>query len=208
MKEKERYITQRKTAEKNKNMILISLLLHPKTFTELKNEIGLSPTGLSKIIHRLLEAGLIQNVIYSKAYELTKKGTKIVKAIPIIQSSIDQIMDNEHSYRNKIGEYSLGYKGISYDILREGKIRFGLFDLFNKSVEEKLDDVNELIGKIPDIVNDKSELKGKMVLAFTIDFDDMKAQFLNRHNKTWTMYGINWTNEEKWLKLFKNSDTQ
>ena len=183
-----------------------ALLPHPKTFTELKNEIGLSPTGLSKILDRLSESKLIQKVIYSKAYELTRKGNKTVEAIPIIRASIDQIMGDKHSYYNEIGKYNLGYSGITYEIAYESKIKFELFDIFNKSVREKLADVNSLIGKIPDIVNDKSDLKGKMVLAFTIDFDDMKEQFLNRNNKTWLTYGKKWENEGKWSEMMKEGN--
>ncbi len=196
------YETQRKTAKNNENRLLKALMQNPKTFTELKEELGISHTGLSEILNRLVTKVEIKRMEYSKAYELTNKGKKIVKAIPIIQDSIESIMDGKHSYSNVIGKYSLGYKGINLDILSEAQVNQGLAITFEKIVTECFEKSENTIADIPNIVNDKSELKGKMVIAITIDFDDMIKQFLNRNNKTWKKFPFNWENEKDWERLF------
>ena len=106
---KETYKTQRTTATDNENKILKALLPNPKTFTELKNELKISHTGLSKILDRLESTESIKRMEYSKAYELTAKGNKIVKAIPIIQDSIEEILKGKHRYSNEMGKFRLGY---------------------------------------------------------------------------------------------------
>ena len=203
-----RYESQRKIAEINKNTVLKSLLEHPKTFTDLKTEIPLSRQGLTNVLNRMIKDDFIKHVQYSRTYELTSNGKKNAKAIPLMLDNIEEIFSKDHNYNTEFGKHRLRYEGITYETVYENKIKFELFNAFNKSVEEKLEDVTKLVGIIPDIVTDKSELKGKMVLAFTIDFDDMKEQFLNRNNKSWLNFGIKWENEEGWSKIMENGDSQ
>ena len=205
---KETYKTQRTTATVNENNILKALLPNPKTFTELKNELKISHTGLSKILDRLESKGGIKRVAYSKAYELTVNGKKLVRAIPIIQDSIEEILKGKHRYSNEMGKFRLGYRGINFDVLHDFRVDPKLAQIFENIVRDTFNEVEAKIADIPDIVKDKSVLSGKMVLAITLDFEDMKKQFLNRNNKRWKKFGIEWKNEEKWLKLFKNSDSQ
>ena len=205
---KETYKTQRTTATVNENNILKALLPNPKTFTELKNELKISHTGLSKILDRLELKGSIKRVEYSKAYELTVNGKKLVRAIPIIQDSIEEILKGKHRYSNEMGKFRLGYRGINFDVLHDFRVDPKLAQIFENIVRDTFNEVEAKIADIPDIVKDKSVLSGKMVLAITLDFEDMKKQFLNRNNKRWKKFGIEWKNEEKWLKLFKNSGSQ
>lgn len=205
---KETYKTQRTTATDNENKILKALLPNPKTFTELKNELKISHTGLSKILDRLESKETIKRMEYSKAYELTAKGQKIVKAIPIILDSIEEILEGKHRYWNKMGKFRLGYKGISFDILNNICVDTKLVSVFESIIEESLKILENKIADIPDIVENESLLNGKLVLAITMDFEDMKKQFLNRNNKQWKKFAIEWKNEDKWLKLFGNGDSQ
>ena len=203
---KESYKTQRNTARDNENRILKALLPYPKTFTELMNQLNISHTGLSKILGRLQTKGQIKKVEYSKAYELTVKGNKTVKAFPIIQDSMESILGGKYNYSNETGKFSLEYKGINLDILSDVQVVPELSGTFEEIVEECLKKSENTIAEIPRIIGDKSELKGKMVLALTIDFDDMREQFLNRNNKTWKKYGLKWENENDWGKLFSGDD--
>ena len=205
---KETYKTQRTTATDNENKILKALLPNPKTFTELKNELKISHTGLSKILDRLESTESIKRMEYSKAYELTAKGNKIVKAIPIIQDSIEEILKGKHRYSNEMGKFRLGYKGINFDILNDIRVDPKLAKIFESIARDTFKELEAKIADIPDIVKDKSVLNGKMVLAITIDFEDMKKQFLNRNNKQWKKLEIEWKNEEKWSKLMENGDSK
>ncbi|MEM3502844.1 MAG: winged helix-turn-helix domain-containing protein [Nitrososphaeria archaeon] len=197
MKEKESYQTQRRTAKTNENKILKALLSHPKTFTELRNEVGLSQTGLSKVLKRLSKSGLIKKVMYSRAYELTSKGKRTVMAIPMMLDSIEEIMSGKHSYRNVIGKYRSGYKGISYDIMHNELGNSKLLGLFENTFEKTLSNFEKDIGKIPDIVENESELEGKIVFAITLDFDDMLKRFKlfkKRKTKDYRFLGMEWEN--------------
>jgi len=44
-----------------------------------------------------------------------------------------------------------------------------------------LSDLGKEIGNIPNIIKDKEQLKGKMIIAFTLDLKEMKEQFLKRY---------------------------
>ena len=208
MTEKEKYAIQEKKAKLNEDRIKLSLKEHPKTFTELKNEFKLSPRGLSKILERMESKGLIQHPEYSKAYELTRKGMREAKVIPLLEYSLDEIISGKYSYKNHRGKSSLGYKGISYDTIKDINVRSELFKFFNDMIKVLLNDFDDNIGKIPEIIESEDQLKGKMIFAFTIDFDDMKKQFLKRYNKDWLKFGIKWENEEAWSKLFRKDDPQ
>lgn len=179
---------------------------HPKTFTELMEELSISHTGLSKILDRLEKKEDIKRVDYSKAYQLTARGEKIVKAIPILQDSIESILDGKHNYSSETGKFSLGYKGINFDVLSDVQVNTELARPFEEIVKDCLNKSVDKIADIPHIVRDKSELRGKMVLALTIDFDDMRGQFQNRNNKTWKKFGLKWENEQDWERLFSGDD--
>ena len=144
-----------------------ALLPNPKTFTELKNELKISHTGLSKILDRLESTESIKRMEYSKAYELTAKGNKIVKAIPIIQDSIEEILKGKHRYSNEMGKFRLGYKGINFDILNDIRVDPKLAKIFESVARDTFKELEAKIADIPDIVKDKSVLNGKMVLAMS-----------------------------------------
>ena len=44
-----------------------------------------------------------------------------------------------------------------------------------------LSDLEKEIGNIPNIIKDKELLKGKMIMAFTLDIKEMKEQFLKQY---------------------------
>lgn len=173
---KESYETQRNTAKKNENKILSSLLEHPKTFTELLKEIDLSQTGLSKILKRLEYDKLIQHPEYSKAYELTSKGKRTVKAIPVLQYNLEEIISQPHTYNSNY----FTYNDIKWSLLRELEsplIKYNAFinkisneyrELILMSVKERYIKENE--DKIYSLMN-AEDLKGKHIFAFEVDFD-------------------------------------
>ncbi len=205
---KETYQSQRKTAIDNENKILKALLPHPKTFTKLMEELEISHTGLSKILDRLESKNEIKRVDYSKAYELTNKGIRRVKTFPVTQNYIEEILNEKHRYFIKMGKFRLGYKGISYDILSNTDIDIKTSKVFEDIGNDTLRNLENKMIDIPNIIGDKSKFKGKMVLAFTIDFEDMKEQFLKRNNKDWVKFGIKWENEQAWSDLLKEDDPQ
>ena len=47
-----------------------------------------------------------------------------------------------------------------------------------------LSDLEKEIGNIPNIIKDKELLKGKMILALTLDLKEMKEQFLKRYGNS------------------------
>jgi DNA-binding HxlR family transcriptional regulator len=204
----DRFQTQKETKDKNERLVLKLLFDSPMRFKDLLEETGLSRAGLGMILKRLQETKQIESIIDSgkPAYSLTKIGEKTVKAIPIILDSIESILDGKHNYSNETGKFSLGYKGINLDVLSDVQVKTELVEPFEEIVKECLKKSENTIAEIPSIIRDKSELKGKMVLAFTIDFDDMREQFLNRNNKTWKKFGLIWENENDWEKLFSGDD--
>lgn len=173
---KESYETQRNTAKKNENKILSSLLEHPKTFTELLKEIDLSQTGLSKILKRLEENKLIQHPEYSKAYELTSKGKRNAKAIPVLQYNLEEIISHRHNYKsNYFSENDIKWSLLSE--LESPRIKYNTFidkisneyrELILMNIKERYVTENE--DKTYSIIN-AEDLKGKHIIAFEIDFD-------------------------------------
>ncbi|MEM3845100.1 MAG: winged helix-turn-helix transcriptional regulator [Candidatus Parvarchaeota archaeon] len=202
----EKFHTQKEIRKKNEDKILLELKESPKRFKDLQNKLNFSPMGLKKILSRLKEEQEIEKVMYQghEAYSLTKKGKRTVEEIPMMLDSIEQIMSDKHSYRNVIGKYSLGYKGISYDVMHNELGNYKLFGLFENTFKETLSNFEKDVGKIPDIVENESELKGKIVFAITLDFDDMIKrfkQFKEGKPKDSRFLRMEWENEEAWTKL-------
>ena len=69
-----------------------------------------------------------------------------------------------------------------------------------------LSDLEKEIGNIPNIIKDKEQLKGKMILALTIDPKEMKEQFLKRYENSMKKSYVKWENEEGWSLLFKGNN--
>jgi len=61
------------------------------------------------------------------------------------------------------------------------------------------------IGNIPSIVKDKERLKGKMIIAFTLDIKEMKEQFLKRYANSMKKSYAKWENEKAWSLLLKGN---
>ncbi len=59
-----------------------------------------------------------------------------------------------------------------------------------------LSDLEKEIGNIPNIIKDKEQLKGKMILALTLDLKEMKEQFLKRYENNIKKTDVKWENEE------------
>jgi len=191
-------------AEMNENKILISLSEHPKTFTELMKELKFSPRGLSIILKRMTMDNLIHHPEYSEAYTLTQKGKRTLKAIPILKYNLEEIMEKKHSYEN--GRYSMEYKGISYDLIYDSDFNFELAKIFKDKLMIFLSDLEKEIGNIPNIIKDKEQLKGKMIIAFTLDLKEMKEQFLKRYGNSMKKSYVKWENEEAWSLLLKGNN--
>jgi len=73
------------------------------------------------------------------------------------------------------------YKGISYDIAYDSDFNLELAKIFKDKLMIFLSDLEKEIGNIPNIIKDKEQLKGKMIIAFTLDIKEMKEQFLKRY---------------------------
>lgn len=204
----DRFRAQKERKDKNERLILKLLYDSPMRFKDLLEKTKLSRAGLGDVLKRLQKAKQIEPIIYEgkPAYSLTKKGEKTVKAIPIIQDSIESILDGKYNYSSEIGKFSLGYKGINLDVLSDVRVNTELIRPFEEIIKGCLKKSTDTIAEIPSIIRDKSELKGKMVLALTIDFDDMREQFQNRNNKDWKKYELKWENEEDWERLFSGDD--
>ncbi|AKA49674.1 hypothetical protein IX51_11820 [uncultured archaeon] len=204
----DKFRTQKETKDKNERKILNLLYDSPMRFKDLLEETRLSRAGLDIILKRLQDTKQIESIIDGgkPAYSLTKKGEKTVKSIPIIQDNIESILNVKHEYSNEMGKFRLGYKGIDFDVLRDAQVDANLTNTFEEIAKECLKKSENTIADIPDIVRDKSELKGKMVLALTIDFDDMREQFMKRNNKAWKKFGLKWENEEGWERLLSGED--
>ena len=72
------------------------------------------------------------------------------------------------------------YKWINYDIAYDSDFNFKLAKIFKDKLMIFLSDLEKGIGNIPYIIKNKEQLKGKMILAFTLDLKEMKEQFLKR----------------------------
>jgi len=191
-------------AEMNESKILMSLSEHPKTFTELMKELKFSPRGLSIILKRMTMDNLIHHPEYSEAYTLTQKGKRTLKAIPILKYNLEEIMEKKHSYEN--GRYSVEYKGIGCDIAYDLDFNFELAKIFKDKLMVFLSDLEKEIGNIPNIIKDKEQLKGKMILALTLDLKEMKEQFLKRYENSMKKSYVKWENEEAWSLLLKGNN--
>jgi len=191
-------------AEMNENKILMSLSEHPKTFTELMKELKFSPRGLSIILKRMTMDNLIHHREYSEAYALTQKGKRTLKAVPILEYNLAEIMEKKHSYEN--GRYSVEYKGIGYDLAYDSDFNFELAKILKDKLIVFLSDLEKEIGNIPNIIKDKELLKGKMIIAFTLDLNEMKEQFLKRYENNIKKPDVKWENEESWSLLLKGNN--
>jgi len=191
-------------AEINESKILMSLSEHPKTFTELMKELKFSPRGLSIVLKRMTMDNLIHHPEYSEAYALTQKGKRTLKAIPILRYNLEEIMEKKHSYEN--GRYSVEYKGIGCDIAYDSDFNLELAKIFKDKLMIFLSDLEKEIGNIPNIIKDKEQLKGKMILALTLDLKEMKEQFLKRYENSMKKSYVKWENEEAWSLLLKGNN--
>jgi len=135
---------------------------------------------------------------------LTQKGKRTLKAIPILKYNLEEIMKKKHSYEN--GRYSMEYKGIGYDIAYDSDFNFELAKIFKNKLMIFLSDLEKEIGNIPNIIKDKEQLKGKMILALTLDLKEMKEQFLKRYGNSMKKSYVKWENEEAWSLLFKGNN--
>lgn len=155
------------------------------------------------IADKLIEKKSVHNI---PIYVLTEIGKTYYNNLWIIEMNIRRLKNNSANYNNKRGKYSLGYKGINYDTIKDINVKSELFKIFNDTIEGLLVNLDSNISKIPEIIENEKQLNGKMIFAFTIDFNDMKEQFLKRNNKDWLKFGIKWENEEAWSKLFGMDD--
>lgn len=155
------------------------------------------------IADKLIEKKSVHNI---PIYVLTEIGKTYYNNLWIIEMNIRRLKNNSANYNNKRGKYSLGYKGINYDTIKDINVKSELFKIFNDTIEGLLVNLDSNISKIPEIIENEKQLNGKMIFAFTIDFNDMKEQFLKRNNKDWLKFGIKWENEEAWSKLFGRDD--
>jgi len=62
------------------------------------------------------------------------------------------------------------------------------------------------IGNIPNIIKNKEQLKGKMILALTLDLNEMKEQFLKRYGNSMKKSDVKWENKEAWSLLLKGNN--
>jgi len=69
-----------------------------------------------------------------------------------------------------------------------------------------LSDQEKEIGNIPNIIKDKEQLKGKMIIALTLDLKEMKEQFLKRYENSMKKSYVKWKNEEAWSLLLKGNN--
>jgi len=69
-----------------------------------------------------------------------------------------------------------------------------------------LSDLEKEIGNIPNIIKNKGQLKDKIIIAFTLDIEEMKEQFLKRHENSMKKSDVKWENEEAWSLLLKGNN--
>ena len=116
----------------------------------------------------------------------------------------EEIMVKKHSYEN--GRYSMEYKWINYDIAYDSVFNLKLAKIFKDKLMIFLSDLEKEIGNIPNIIKDKEQLKGKMILALTLDLKEMKEQFLKRYENSMKKSYVKWENEEAWSLLLKGNN--
>ena len=135
---------------------------------------------------------------------LSQTAINSTKAIPILKYNLEEIMEKKHSYEN--GRYSVEYKGIGYDLIYDSDFNFELAKIFKDKLMIFLNDLEKEIGNIPNIIKDKEQLKGKMIIAFTLDLKEMKEQFLKRYENNIKKPDVKWENEEAWSLLLKGNN--
>jgi len=81
-----------------------------------------------------------------------------------------------------------------------------LAKIFKDKLMIFLSDLEKEIGNIPNIIKDKEQLKGKMILALTLDLKEMKEQFLKRYENSMKKSYVKWENEEAWSLLLKGNN--
>jgi len=81
-----------------------------------------------------------------------------------------------------------------------------LANIFKDKLMIFLSDLEKEIGNIPNIIKDKEQLKGKMIIAFTLDIKEMKGQFLKRYGNRMKKSYVKWENEEAWSLLLKGNN--
>ena len=167
-------------------------------------ELKFSPRGLSIILKRMKKDNLIYHPEYLEAYALTQKGKRTLKAIPILKYNLEEIIEKKYSYEN--GKYRVEYKGIGYDTAYDLDFNFELAKIFKDKLMIFLSDLEKEIGNIPNIIKDKEQLKGKMIIAFTLDLKEMKEQFLKRYGNSMKKSYVKWENEEAWSLLLKGNN--
>jgi len=96
----------------------------------------------------------------------------------------------------------------NYDIAYASDFNFKLAKIFKDKLMIFLSDLEKEIGNIPNIIKDKEQLKGKMIIAFTLDLKEMKEQLLKRYGNSMKKFYAKWENEEAWSLLFKGNNRE
>ena len=174
---------QKQTKEHNRGKIIRLLHDKPKRFTDLREESGFSPRGLTTMLKDLVANKKIEKIIHEgkETYALTKKGEKSFLELSEISFIIDLIQKGG-------GSYHQGYSNIR-DSMWFCRFPWGIQDdlVLDKRIGEKLNPLtkdfvmdlqNYLFKKLRENVkNKKIQLdktkEGNIILGFIFDYKEL-----------------------------------
>lgn len=183
MKTKSGYFYQQKVKEGNREEILNLLKDEPKRFTDLLNQSGFSPRGLTGILKDLEDTKKIQRTVNGKkqAYEITKSGVKILTGHYLLRSAIKGLEERGSEYYEDRSNLKLGILfcrlpwGIDEDLIVQNTIG----EKFNPITKDVAASLNETLYKKirekiikKEIPVDKTR-KGAIFLSFYIDYAEL-----------------------------------
>lgn len=153
----------------------------PVRFKDLKNDSGLSPMGLSKILKDLEEKGWVKHFLHDRrpAYEITKKGILLISNTMTLGIISDQIKKDGGKYFHDYSKIrpSFESKGISWgikdDVVINKDIEKELKPILREVITNTIKDIYQKFpveSKTKDIHFEKLTNK-KIIIGFTIDFN-------------------------------------
>jgi len=181
-RKKEPYQTQKNTKERNEHKILTALSMGGMKFTEIQSSSGLSPAGLSSVLNRMINEKKIFKKGSGKKTSYSISSASTAKEIWYLGNVLADLRENDCKYyidysdnhQSEVFGYG-SFWGIASHLFLDKEIGKKL-NLFSKKdifqYERYL--YESILSKIKkkEIKIDHSK-KGKVVLAFEIDYDKL-----------------------------------
>ncbi|MDH3277167.1 MAG: winged helix-turn-helix domain-containing protein [Nitrosopumilus sp.] len=189
----EKYATQRRVKEENRAKILRLLYDKPRTFTEILNQTGFSPMGLSKMLKELKDDKKIKKDGDKKSPYHLAEGRPNIYDIVYLGNKISEIRDSGGRYYYDLSNHSDSETsnfdspwGMESHLLVEKNLRAKKLNPFwhNEVFDIEQYIFERILHKAEkERIYLDEDIKGKIILGFEIDYQKLVKAIRNYNPK-------------------------